>query len=154
METLSGAYVHAAQREHALALIERLLHDVRRIEQQYPAANCGLSTMCELAFGHISDDTPVEEPLPAPSTSNTQGTDPLLANLESRRCLGLVPLREYRMERRHLSRRLRLIRFEGKPVLGYAVDAGARLLEWFECGLTATAALTERVLPRRFKFLS
>ena len=154
METLSSTYARAAQREYALALIERLLHDVRRIERQYPAANCGLSTVCELAFGHLSDGTLVEEPLPTPSTSNQQGTDALPANLESRRRLGLVPRREYRTERRHLSRRLRLIRFEGKPALGYAVDAGARLLEWFECGLTGTAALTERVLSRRFKFLS
>ncbi len=58
------------------------------------------------------------------------------------------------MERRHLSRRLRLVRFEGNPALGYAVDAGARLLEWFEYGLMAVTALTERVLSRRFKSLS
>ncbi|MBE9506138.1 MAG: hypothetical protein IMY84_04915 [Chloroflexi bacterium] len=153
METLSGTYVRAAQREYALALIEKLLRDVRRIEQQYPAVNCGLSAACELSLGGVSDDTLVEEPLPTPPTSNQQGTDALLANLESRWRLGLVPLREYRLERRHLSRRLRLIRFEGKPALGHAVNAGARLLEWFECGLLAIAALTESVLSRRFKSL-
>ena len=151
METPSGTYVHAARREYAHALIEKLLRDVRHVEQQYPAANCGLSTMCELAFGRIPDGTLVEEPLPTPSTSNTEGTAPLLANLESRWRLGLVPLREYRMERRHLSRSLRLVRFEVKPLLGYAVDAGARLLEWLECGLIPNAALMERVPSRRFK---
>ena len=154
METLSGAYVYAARREHALALIEKLLRDVRRIEQQYPAANCGLSTMCELSLGGISDGTLVEEPLPMPPASDPQGGNPLLANLESRWRLGLVPLREYRMERRHLNRRLRLVRFKEKPALGYAVDAGARLLEWLECGLIAIAGLAERVLSWRFKSLS
>ena len=154
METLSGTYVRAAQREYALALIEKLLRDVRRIEQQYPAANCGLSTVCEFSLGGMSDDTMVEESIPTPPASNQQGTDALLANLESRWRLGLVPLREYHMERRHLSRRLRLIRFEGNPALGYAVNAGARLLEWFECRLIAIAALTERMLSRRFKSLS
>lgn len=146
METLAGTYAHAARSEYAHALIEKLLRDVRHVEQQYPAADCGLSTVCELAFGRISDDALVEKPRPTPSTSNTQGTAALLANLESRWHLGLVPLREYRMERHHLSRRLRLSRFEEKPALGYAVGAGARLLQWFERGLLAIAAVSERVL--------
>jgi hypothetical protein len=154
METLSGTYVHATQREYAIALVEIFLRDVRRIEQQYPAVNCGLSTVCELAFGRISDTTLVEKPLPTPPAFNPQVKDPLMANLESRWRLGLVPLREYRTERHHLSRRVRLVRFEGKPALGYAVDAIARLLEWFEGGLVAISALTERVLPWRFKSLS
>ena len=154
METLSDSNGHATRSEYARALIEKLLRDVRHIEQQYPAANCGLSTMCELAFERIYDRTLVEEPLPTPSTSKTRGAAPLLANLESRWRLGLVPLPEYRLERRRLSRRLRLIRFEGKPALGYAVDAGARLLELFEYGLIATTGLTERVLSWRFRLLS
>ncbi len=87
METLSGTYVHATQREYAIALVEILLRDVRRIEQQYPAVNCGLSTVCELSLGGMSDNTLVEEPLPTPPTSKPQGTDALLANLESRRRL-------------------------------------------------------------------
>ena len=92
METLSDSNVHATRSEYAHALIEKLLRDVRQIEQQYPAANCGLSTMCELSFERIYDRTLVEEPLPTPSTSKTQGAAPLLANLESRWRLGDLSL--------------------------------------------------------------
>ena len=151
METPSDTYLQDTRREYARALIEKLLREVRHVEQQYPAANCGVSAMCALAFGRVPGCSQVEEPVPTPRISNTQGTASRLANLESRWRLGLVPLQEYRMERRHLSRRLRLARFDEKPLLGYAVDAGARLLEWFEYGLTATVAITERLLSQRVK---
>jgi hypothetical protein len=103
METSSGTCVHAARSEYAHAPVEKLFRDERHVEQPYRAANCGLSAMCELAFGRISDGTLLDQPIPTPSTPTTQGAALLMANLESQWRLGLVPLQAHGMERRHLN---------------------------------------------------
>jgi hypothetical protein len=130
-----------ARADYARLLLERLVADIRRVERQYPVWDCGLSEMCSL--DHIAGfvvATPRPAPPPDPEALQSQ-----LSVLDVTRELGLVPLHEYRRERRDILRRLRMTRLGHAPVLAHVVDLGVTVAEGYEDGVRALAGMTDRV---------